>query len=106
MLTPDKLKEAAAALRELDAAYNELGKARHRLALVNEFGKQRGEQSSQICWPCKIVLKKDESWRNEDIVVTIRVPFPQVQQQMVDELNAAIRKVVLLGGDPSAAGSE
>lgn len=106
MLTPDKLKEAAAALRILEAAYESLRTARHRLNLVNRFAKTNGGASSRLGWPCEIILEKDTSYRNQHTTISVRIPFPMVQQQVVDELNAAIRQVVLLGGDPTSAESE
>lgn len=103
-MTIDEMREIGRQASRIEAAQEELKQARAKLALLESSFKS-SEWAVKTSWTPTIILKKasdnDRYYHSaKDVTIQVEIPFGVVQQQLVNAVAAAERKLVQLGVMP------
>lgn len=102
-MTIEEMKAAGQRAAAIESAAEELKKARGRLEYFNKHASgdhaKVGWQQS-MSWTINFVLWKAPNSYDRDTTIEVKIPMGVVQQQLVYEVDAAKRKLILLGGTP------
>lgn len=87
------LEAAAAQLAGINSAIDTYARLKEKLDLLNKYGKHNG------VWQPTLLLREGDRYGKPEVTQRFTIPFGVIQQQLVNEVSAARRLIISLGGE-------